>query len=89
MFVNVSQKIKLFTIGDTDTVAKTEAGELSLTLTHSGKATRIVKIKALNCELILLSVVNKTKAATRAFSVAAPSMWNSLPANVKLEGNNI
>ena len=29
----------------------------------------------------------KTKAGTRAFSVAAPMVWNSLPANVKSEGN--
>ena len=31
----------------------------------------------------------KTKAGTRAFSVAAPSVWNSLPAIVKSEGNII
>ena len=30
----------------------------------------------------------KTKAGTRAFSVAAPTVWNSLPARVKSEGNN-
>ena len=29
----------------------------------------------------------KTKAGTRAFSVAAPTMWNSLPVSVKSEGN--
>ena len=29
----------------------------------------------------------KTKAGTRAFSVAAPTVWNSLPASVKSEGN--
>ena len=29
----------------------------------------------------------KTKARTRAFSVAAPTVWNSLPASVKSEGN--
>ena len=29
----------------------------------------------------------KTKAATRAFSTAAPTLWNSLPASVKLERN--
>ena len=29
----------------------------------------------------------KTKAGTRAFSVAAPTLCNSLPATVKLEGN--
>ena len=29
----------------------------------------------------------KTKAGTRAFSVAAPTAWNSLPASAKLEGN--
>ena len=29
----------------------------------------------------------KTKAGTRAFSVAAPTGWNSLPASVKSEGN--
>ena len=29
----------------------------------------------------------KTKAETRAFSVAAPTVWNSLPASVKSEGN--
>ena len=26
----------------------------------------------------------KTKAETRAFSVAAPTLWNSFPASVKL-----
>ena len=31
----------------------------------------------------------KTKAGTRAFSVAAPTLWNSLPASVKLEGNTV
>ena len=29
----------------------------------------------------------KTKAGTRAFSVAAPALWNSLPVSVKSEGN--
>ncbi|KAK2170254.1 hypothetical protein NP493_1155g00007 [Ridgeia piscesae] len=29
----------------------------------------------------------KTKAGTRAFSVAAPTLWNSLPVSVKSEGN--
>ena len=29
----------------------------------------------------------KTKAGTRAFSVAAPKVWNSLPASVKSQGN--
>ena len=29
----------------------------------------------------------KTKAGTRVFSVAAPTMWNSLPVGVKSEGN--
>ena len=29
----------------------------------------------------------KTKARTRAFSVAAPMVWNSVPASVKSEGN--
>ena len=29
----------------------------------------------------------KTKAGTRAFSVAAPTVWNSLPARVKSQGN--
>ena len=29
----------------------------------------------------------KTKAGTRAFSVAAPTVWNSLPASVKSQGN--
>ena len=29
----------------------------------------------------------KTKARTRAFSVVTPTVWNSLPANVKSEGN--
>ena len=29
----------------------------------------------------------KTKAGTRAFSVATPTVWNSLPASVKSEGN--
>ena len=29
----------------------------------------------------------KTKAGTRAFSVAAPAVWNSLPASVKSQGN--
>ena len=29
----------------------------------------------------------KTKAGTRAFSVAAPTMWNSFPAIVKSQGN--
>ena len=29
----------------------------------------------------------KMKAGTRAFSVAAPTVWNSLPASVKSEGN--
>ena len=29
----------------------------------------------------------KTKAGTRAFSVAAPKVWNSLPASVESEGN--
>ncbi|KAK2162546.1 hypothetical protein NP493_1510g00004 [Ridgeia piscesae] len=29
----------------------------------------------------------KTKAGTRAFSVAAPTVWTSLPASVKSEGN--
>ena len=29
----------------------------------------------------------KTNAGTRAFSVAAPTVWNSLPARVKSEGN--
>ncbi|KAK2164500.1 hypothetical protein NP493_1413g00004 [Ridgeia piscesae] len=29
----------------------------------------------------------KTKAGIRAFSVAAPTLWNSPPANVILEGN--
>ena len=29
----------------------------------------------------------KMKAGTRAFSVAAPKVWNSLPASVKSEGN--
>ena len=29
----------------------------------------------------------KTKARTRAFSVAAPTLWNSLHASVKLEQN--
>ncbi|KAK2180026.1 hypothetical protein NP493_461g01003 [Ridgeia piscesae] len=29
----------------------------------------------------------KTKAGTRAFSVAAPTLWNSLPVGVKSEGN--
>ena len=29
----------------------------------------------------------KTNAGTRAFSVAAPTVWNSLPASVKSEGN--
>ena len=29
----------------------------------------------------------KTKAGTRAFSVAAPTVWNSLPASVTLEGD--
>ena len=29
----------------------------------------------------------KTKAETRAFSVAAPTVWNSLPASVKSQGN--
>ncbi|KAK2184291.1 hypothetical protein NP493_272g01037 [Ridgeia piscesae] len=28
----------------------------------------------------------KTKAGTRAFSVAAPTLWNSLPVSVKSEG---
>ena len=28
-----------------------------------------------------------TKAGTRAFSVAASTVWNSLPASVELEGN--
>ncbi|KAK2173811.1 hypothetical protein NP493_848g02043 [Ridgeia piscesae] len=27
------------------------------------------------------------KAGTRAFSVAAPTVWNTLPASVKSEGN--
>ena len=31
----------------------------------------------------------KTKAGTRAFSVAAPAVWNSLPASVKSQGNII
>ncbi|KAK2170030.1 hypothetical protein NP493_1167g00036 [Ridgeia piscesae] len=30
----------------------------------------------------------KTKAGTKAFSVAAPTVWNSLPASVKSEDNN-
>ena len=29
----------------------------------------------------------KKKAGTRAFSVAAPTVWNSLPAGVKPAGN--
>ena len=29
----------------------------------------------------------KTKSGTRAFSVAAPTLWNSLPVSVKSEGN--
>ena len=29
----------------------------------------------------------KIKATTQVFSVAAPTVWNSLPASVKLEGN--
>ena len=29
----------------------------------------------------------KTKAGTRAVSVATPTVWNSLPASVKSEGN--
>ena len=29
----------------------------------------------------------KTKAGTRAFSVAAPTVWNLLPASVKSQGN--
>ena len=29
----------------------------------------------------------KTKAGTRDFSVAAPAVWNALPATVKSEGN--
>ena len=29
----------------------------------------------------------KTKAGTRAFSVAAPTVWNSLPAGIKPAGN--
>ena len=29
----------------------------------------------------------KTKAGTEAFSVAAPTLWNSLPVSVKSEGN--
>ncbi|KAK2174552.1 hypothetical protein NP493_791g01017 [Ridgeia piscesae] len=29
----------------------------------------------------------KTKAGTRAFSVAAPTVWNLLPGSVKSEGN--
>ncbi|KAK2170887.1 hypothetical protein NP493_1127g02051 [Ridgeia piscesae] len=29
----------------------------------------------------------KTTAGTRPFSVAAPTVWNSLPASVKLERN--
>ena len=29
----------------------------------------------------------KMKAGTRAFSVAVPTVWNSLPASVKSEGN--
>ena len=29
----------------------------------------------------------KTKPGTRAFSVAAPTVWNSLPASVKSQGN--
>ena len=29
----------------------------------------------------------KTKAGTRTFSVAAPTLWNSLPVSVKSEGN--
>ena len=29
----------------------------------------------------------KTRAGTKAFSVAAPTLWNYLPASIKLEGN--
>ena len=31
----------------------------------------------------------KTKAGTRAFSVAAPIVWNSVPASVKSQGNKV
>ena len=40
------------------------------------------------CVVLVLYIPRvKTKAGTRAFSVAAPTVWNSLPASVKSEGS--
>ena len=39
--------------------------------------------------LYIPRVKTKTKTVTRAFSVAAPTVWNSLPVGVKSEGNTV
>jgi len=44
------------------------------------------QLRSTSCNLLFIPRV-KTNAGTRAFSVAAPTLWNSLPASVKLEGN--
>ena len=44
------------------------------------------QLRSFNSNLLFVPSV-KTNVGTRAFSIAAPTLWNSLPVNVKSVGN--
>ena len=62
-------------------LSSTQPAYLNLMLTPARHSTQLRSVSSNR----LYNPLVKTKAGTRAFSVAAPTLWNSLPASVKLE----